>query len=134
MNLRERNTRVTKEDVNALRCCYLDIWFSLQTLNDSFERVSAMLMRKQVKPLPAVVYSFSSIHEAFRQFSAAKHVGKIVVELPGTAEQGLPTDPSSNNKGAWVVTGGLGSLGLLTAKWLAGEGKKTLHLLGRSGR
>ena len=112
----------------------LTAFFFLQTLNASFKRVADMLMRKQVKPLPAVVYKFSAIHEALRQFSAAKHVGKIVVELPGTAEQGSATDPSSNNKGAWIVTGGLGALGVLTAKWLAGQGKKTLHLLGRSGR
>ena len=93
-----------------------------------------MLSRKQVKPLPAVVYDFNSIHKALRQFSAAKHVGKIVVKLTGTAEQGSAEDSSVSNKGAWIITGGLGALGVITAKWLAGQGKKTLHLLGRSGR
>lgn len=37
-------------------------------------------------------------------------------------------------QGRWVVTGGLGSLGLLTAQWLAGQGRRHITLLGRSGR
>lgn len=124
---------------SCIRPCALDLSVSVkrtsvQTLNASFERVSAMIAKQQVKPLPAVTYDFGSIHEALRQFSAAKHVGKIVVQLPGTAEQGSAADPSSNNKGAWIVTGGLGALGVLNAKWLVGQGKKCLQLLGRSGR
>ena len=35
---------------------------------------------------------------------------------------------------AWVVTGGLGALGALTADWLVGQGQRHLVLLGRSGR
>ena len=37
-------------------------------------------------------------------------------------------------QGRWVVTGGLGSLGLLTAQWLAGRGRRHITLLSRSGR
>ena len=37
-------------------------------------------------------------------------------------------------QGRWVVTGGLGSLGMLTAGWLAGQGHRHITLLGRSGR
>jgi NADPH:quinone reductase-like Zn-dependent oxidoreductase len=58
----------------------------LQTLNASFERVAAMLLRGQVKPLPALVYDFSEIATALRQFSTAKHVGKIVVKVPATVD------------------------------------------------
>lgn len=134
--LAERQQFKSNCHVHAAKFClsHFNANIFLQTLNASFERVSAMLMHKQVKPLPAVVYDFSSIHEALRQFSAAKHIGKIVVKLPGTAEENPAADPSSSNKGAWIVTGGLGALGVLTAKWLAGQGKKTLHLLSRSGR
>ena len=107
---------------------------NLQALNAAFERVSAMLLRQQVKPLPTLVYEFSAIHEALRQFSAAKHVGKIVVKLLAVAETSHNPSTGSGSRGAWVVTGGLGALGTIAAKWLAGQGKQNLHLLGRSGR
>ncbi len=37
-------------------------------------------------------------------------------------------------QGRWIVIGGLGSLGMLTAGWLAGQGHRHITLLGRSGR
>ena len=37
-------------------------------------------------------------------------------------------------QGLWVVTGGLGALGLLTAQWLADRGRRHVCLLGRIGR
>ena len=37
-------------------------------------------------------------------------------------------------QGRWMVTGGLGALGLITAQWLADRGLRHLCLLGRTGR
>ncbi len=46
-----------------------------------------------------------------------------------------PTTPCVVKPGAWyVISGGLGSLGLATAAWLARRGATHLALLGRSGR
>lgn len=93
-----------------------------------------MLLQRQVKPLPALVYNFSAINEALRQFSAAKHVGKVVVKLPALTEEASGPKASLSSQAAWMITGGLGALGVIAAKWLAGQGTKNLHLLGRSGR
>ena len=106
----------------------------MQVLNAAFQKVSAMILRSQVKPLPALVYEFSAIHSALREFSAAKHVGKIVVKLPTTAEGSGKTPMGGDQLAAWIITGGLGALGLIATKWLAGQGHQNLHLLGRSGR
>ena len=35
-----------------------------------------------IKPLPPIVYSLVAAPAALRQLSAAKHIGKIVVEAP----------------------------------------------------
>jgi hypothetical protein len=52
------------------------------------------------------------------------------IHLQGASfDQGVGSDA-----GAWLITGGLGALGTIAAKWLAGQGKKNLHLLGRTGR
>lgn len=96
-----------------------------------------MMMADLVKPLPAVTYSFSEIHTALRQFSTAKHVGKIVIKLPdGSVEDGrsdASADLSSQMK-TWVIVGGLGALGTIAARHLVGQGRKNIQLLGRSGR
>ncbi len=43
-----------------------------------------------------------------------------------------PRSPNFNGPGAYVVTGGMGSLGLQVARWLAESGVRDLALLGRS--
>lgn len=106
----------------------------IQVLNASFRRVSRMLVLGEVKPLPASVYDFADIHTALRQFSAAKHVGKIVVRGPRQGVGSLQMGSNKDSRGAWIVTGGLGALGCLTAEWLAGQGWRNIHLWGRTGR
>lgn len=41
--------------------------------------------------------------------------------------------PFTCGEGTWLVTGGLGALGLELARWLAGRGARTLLLTGRTG-
>ena len=91
-----------------------------------------MLASGAVQPLQSLVYDFSSIVTALRQFSHARHIGKIVVRVPPAAPAvdggaGRPAE-------AWATTGGLGALGAITAEWLVGQGAKHVHLLGRTGR
>jgi NAD(P)-dependent dehydrogenase (short-subunit alcohol dehydrogenase family) len=66
-----------------------------------------------------------------RQMSQARHVGKIVVSAPFLP---LSKGAGSGGSGRVVITGGLGSLGLLTARWLLQQGVRRLLLVGRSGR
>jgi len=58
----------------------------------------------------------------------AQHVGKIAVGLHKPAVDGQQVS------GSWVVSGGLGALGVLTSQWMAGQGHCHLVLLDRSGR
>ena len=82
--------------------------------------------------MPTLSYPFSNVVPAFRQFARAHHVGKIVTSMP------FPAGPSGREEegteGSWVVSGGLGVLGILMANWLAGQGRSHIILLGRSGR
>lgn len=89
-----------------------------------------MLATGMVKPLPYLKYELSNVDTALRQFSHARHTGKIVVSVPPA----LPSPISPKVPEAWAITGGLGALGSITAEWLAGQGAAYLHLLGRSGR
>ena len=71
-----------------------------------------------ITPLPALTHSLGDAASAFRQLSAARHIGKVVVEVP----QQLPLQ--EQRSGRWVISGGLGALGSLTAHWLTARGER----------
>ena len=65
--------------------------------------------------------------DAFRYMQQAKHIGKIAI---AHHHQNTPT-PSIRSDATYLITGGLGDLGLLVAKFLADKGAKHLVLVGR---
>ena len=65
-------------------------------------------------PLTLLRYPLSSSADGLRQLAAAQHIGKVVVAAPVPAPRKLA--------GRWLVLGGLGALGLLSARWLASQG------------
>ena len=102
--------------------CYADQWshFCLQcaelpgTQNSHATALSGYA--GLIKPLPADVFPIEEATDALRQLSAAKHIGKVVVEVSGQ----LPTCKGA--QGRWIVSGGLGALGTLSVQWLASQG------------
>ncbi|MEM1256295.1 MAG: SDR family NAD(P)-dependent oxidoreductase [Cyanobacteria bacterium P01_H01_bin.21] len=81
-----------------------------------------------LKPLPLTVFPIESVTDAFRYMQQAKHVGKVVVTQPAkTVPQPLVVDA----EGTYLITGGLGGLGLLLAEWLAAQGAQHIMLLSR---
>ena len=79
-------------------------------------------------PLPQIMHQLSNTDSALRQMSQARHVGKVVISTPVVPE------PRQLRTGSCLVTGGLGSLGSLTAQWLIEHGQQHLTLVGRSGK
>lgn len=74
-------------------------------------------------PLPMHVFPLSRAEEAFRFMAQAKHSGKVVI---------TPHPPSAVRADAtYLVTGGLGGLGLIVARSLADQGARHLVLMGR---
>ncbi|MEL7495936.1 MAG: SDR family NAD(P)-dependent oxidoreductase, partial [Cyanobacteria bacterium J06554_11] len=99
------------------------------------QQVQSMLrhLQEQVEaghwqPLPLTTYAKAETVQAFRSLQQAKGTGKIVVHQSGTDDKNISLDPESS----YLVTGGLGGLGLVMADWLAKRGAKHLILLGRS--
>jgi len=77
----------------------------------------------RLTPLPQRVYPIERAEEAFRYMAQGQHVGKIVITQP--------VAPAIRADASYLVTGGLGGLGLACADWLAAEGARHLLLLGR---
>ncbi len=79
----------------------------------------------KLQPLPHQIFPIQQANDAFRYMAQAKHIGKIVIDFP-TNHQVVTSD------GSYLITGGMGALGLQVANWLAEEGAKHLILLSRN--
>jgi NADPH:quinone reductase-like Zn-dependent oxidoreductase/acyl carrier protein len=87
-------------------------------------------------PLPMTVFPMSEASEAFRRMAQAKHTGKVVfsfVEQQPVLIQAVEQTTTIRADATYLVSGGLGGLGLAVAQWLAAAGARHLVLLGRSG-
>ncbi|WP_304106199.1 type I polyketide synthase [Mycolicibacterium bacteremicum] len=74
-------------------------------------------------PVPAEVYPLTEARTAFRRMQQARHIGKIVIQMP------KPLQPHGDR--SYLVTGGLGALGLHTAAYLAQLGAGDIVLTSR---
>jgi phthiocerol/phenolphthiocerol synthesis type-I polyketide synthase C len=100
-----------------------------------FDTVWSLVAAGELTPLPVRTYRFAAVADALREFSRGDHIGKFVVVDPGTVELISP-QPMPGGRfrpdGVYVITGGLGALGLSLAEFLAANGARRLALLGRS--
>nr|WP_110808534.1 type I polyketide synthase [Mycolicibacterium iranicum] len=92
-------------------------------IRDLLTEVSEGLADGQWTPLPAEVYPLTEARAAFRRMQQARHIGKIVVQIPN------PLQPKPDR--SYLLTGGLGAIGLHTAAYLAQLGAGDLVLTSR---
>ncbi|CAD5118531.1 DgyrCDS7222 [Dimorphilus gyrociliatus] len=106
-----------------------------------------------VKPLPTYVFSKNKLEEAFRFMAEGKHIGKILIKLRTESKysifqrlcmkdknfppesvlvQGYKKTYCNPNK-SYIITGGLGGLGLELAGFLIQRGATRIILTSRSG-
>jgi acyl transferase domain-containing protein/NADPH:quinone reductase-like Zn-dependent oxidoreductase/acyl carrier protein len=85
--------------------------------------VSGGLARGEWTPLPAEIYPLTEAKAAFRRMQQARHIGKIVLQMPN------PLKPRSDR--SYLITGGLGAVGLHTAAYLAQLGAGDIVLTSR---
>lgn len=88
-----------------------------------------------LRPLPLQVFPISEVVEAFRYMAQAKHIGKVVISMQEDQVPVLPAAEAArfHDDGTYLISGGMGGLGLATAQWLVARGARHLALMGRSG-
>jgi acyl transferase domain-containing protein/acyl carrier protein len=97
------------------------------------ERLASGLYR----PLPCKTFSVSDTANAFGTMWKAEHIGKIVVTMDEpvvSVEQDLAAPARLDAAGSYLVTGGLGGVGLTVADWLSNHGAGRLILGSRRGK
>jgi acyl transferase domain-containing protein/acyl carrier protein len=95
-----------------------------------FQKLLKGFTEGPLKPLPQKRFPVEGIIQAFRYMAQARHIGKIVVFQPPIGQENTG---SFRSNGTYMITGGLGALGLQAASWLAAQNAQHLVLLGRSG-
>ncbi|WP_018262949.1 type I polyketide synthase [Methylobacterium sp. WSM2598] len=95
-----------------------------------FREVMADFAAGRLTPLPRRSYPLPDVKDAFRFMAQGKHTGKIVVShATASGEAG-----ACRAGATYLITGGLGGLGLTVARWMVErEGARELVLVGRSG-
>lgn len=83
-----------------------------------------------LKPLPIKIFPIENVVDAFRFMAGAKHIGKVVLSMP---ESGCSTSTLVRGDGSYLITGGLGGLGIKAAQWLMEQGAKHIVLASRRG-
>jgi NADPH:quinone reductase-like Zn-dependent oxidoreductase/acyl carrier protein len=116
-----------------------------------FEEMLDLVAAGAFTPPPIATLPISQAADAFRTMAQAQHLGKLVFTLgePEAVDIGAPgrdkrapgpqirvaaeSNVAIRRDGSYLVTGGLGGLGLCVASWLAEQGAGHLVLVGRSG-
>jgi len=96
------------------------------TVRAMYDELCAMLASGRI-PAPRVrAFPVADSNAAFRFMAKARHIGRIAITHPA---RGVPI---ARADAAYLVTGGLGALGLHIAEWLAVQGAGRIVLMGRS--
>ncbi len=80
----------------------------------------------RLKPLTKTVYPVEDATSAFRLMAQTRHIGKVVIAQPKQVESAPTLRPDAT----YLITGGLGSLGMLVAGQLVSLGARNLLLVG----
>ncbi|MCF6439124.1 type I polyketide synthase [Pseudoalteromonas luteoviolacea] len=81
----------------------------------------------ELKPLPFRAFPISHAINAFRYMQQARHSGKVILTVPSSEENQTPVCQDAT----YLITGGLGDLGLEVATLLAKQGARHLVLTAR---
>jgi myxalamid-type polyketide synthase MxaB len=103
-------------------------------IKSMFAELMAEFTSGLLQPIALLTFAVDEVTEAFRHMAQARHIGKIVISFP----ERKPRETNSRQHlmradGSYLISGGLGALGLQTARWLVEQGAGHLALLGRHG-
>ncbi len=104
---------------------------------EMWEGIAEGLAAGDYEPIPVdSVFEMRRLREAFRYMQRGVHIGKIVLEKQFECmEVERPVEPETmfRERGAYLLAGGTGGLGLEVAEWMSCRGAGRLVLISRSG-
>ena len=94
--------------------------------------IVALVADGELRPLPVTLFSGSQVVDAFRYMAQGRHTGKIVITpQSGDVPVFMPSSSPVRGDASYLITGGLGGLGLTVMHWLAEQGAGQIVLVAR---
>lgn len=104
-------------------------------LAEGYRELTGMLADGALPLLPVTEHPVAEASSVFHTMASARHTGKLVLTWPTGGTDTLPVCPEDvpvvRSDASYLVTGGLGGLGLLVAQWLAERGAAAVVLASR---
>lgn len=91
-----------------------------------YDELCALLADERIPAPRTRSFAVADSSAAFRFMAKARHIGRVAITHPAASQ------PLARHDASYVVTGGLGALGLHAAEWLAGQDAGRIVLMGRS--
>ncbi|MDJ0591875.1 MAG: SDR family NAD(P)-dependent oxidoreductase [Pleurocapsa sp. MO_226.B13] len=134
----------------------VDLWQITQNEPQLIQQMLSQLLSQftlgKLKFLPHTTFTSDKTIDAFRYMQQGKHQGKIIISIDtqiDTPSRGVSLKdslslttclrnriarnaPTQTYTGTYLITGGMGAIGLRVARWLISKGVNNLVLLGRS--
>jgi epothilone polyketide synthase D len=119
----------SRSDVDYKVWDLTELWDEQPELIQSMmQELTAKVTSNEIAALPLKVFPEHAYVDMFRYMANAKHIGKIALSRSPPLK-----NVTFSDSGTYLVTGGLGGVGLLTSQWLIENGAKNLAILSRSG-
>ncbi|HEY4973635.1 MAG TPA: SDR family NAD(P)-dependent oxidoreductase, partial [Steroidobacteraceae bacterium] len=127
------NSRISMEALLRNRSLFgIDL---ASMIEDQHEHVGKMLRTIMTlmsdgvfTPLPVTEFPAAEAADAFQLMAAARHIGKVVIT---TQSMQAPNKLLVRSDGTYLITGGLGALGMVVAEELVAAGALNVVLCGR---
>jgi NADPH:quinone reductase-like Zn-dependent oxidoreductase len=103
-----------------------------QAVKSLMDEVLPQFAEKTLEPLQLRTFPMPRVVDALRHMARAEHIGKVVIQAAADAEPATES-LTLREDATYLITGGLGGLGLKLAHWLVDRGARRLVLVGRSG-
>lgn len=120
--------------------CVVDMELNLRLQPKRYREYLGEILRHaeqgRLAPLPVTEFTFENVAAALQSLASGEQAGRIVIAIPQTgsitALASPPAAPLVKSDGGYLVAGGMGGLGLVTARWLAQQGAGLVVVNGRS--
>lgn len=114
----------------------LDMMFREQpnTAGELLREIMTHVAEGRLAALPLHTFPLADATSAFRFMAQAKHIGKIVIVVDDQPVEVMPSVNapfSLRADGTYLITGGLGGLGMTVAQWMVQRGARHLVLMAR---
>jgi polyketide synthase 5 len=107
-----------------------------QRVGELLRTVYRLVADGELPPAKHTNYPLADAATAIRVMSAAQHTGKLLLDVPRTGRSSVVMPPEQaqafRQDGAYIITGGLGGLGLFLAEKMAASGCGRIVLTSRS--